>query len=102
MNMENPKLRILYIWSDRSIINDFSKSYGDTFFHEPNPLLASKWMNENQKPDGIICEKDLPGRNGLSFHKYFIDLFDSKQEVPFIIIQQEKNAELLKLAMQQK
>lgn len=102
MNMENPKLVLLYIGSDRSIIDDFSKNYGNNFFHEPNPLLASKWINENQKPDGIICEKDLPGRNGLSFHKYFIDLFDSKQEVPFIIIQQEKNAELLKLAMQQK
>lgn len=93
---------ILYIGSDRSVIDDFLKNYGDNFYHEPNPLLASKWINENQKPDGIVCEKDLPGRNGLSFHKYFIDLFDAKQEVPFILIQQDKNAELLKLAMQQK
>jgi len=102
MQIENTKMVILYIGSDLSVIDDFFKNYGDNFFHEPNPLLASKWISDNQIPNAILCEKELPGRNGLSFHKYFIDTFDSNQEVPFIIIQKDNNAELLKQAMQQK
>jgi len=102
MTNENHPVVILYIGSDKSVINDFSKKDEVLFFHEPNPLQASKWFEENKKPDCINCEKDLPGRNGLSFHEFYTEQFDTKHQVPFILIQNEKDTEVLKQGMLQK
>jgi lipopolysaccharide/colanic/teichoic acid biosynthesis glycosyltransferase len=45
---------------------------------------------------------DLPERNGLSFHGYYIGEFDNNQKVPFILIQKENNIETVKQAIKQK
>ena len=93
---------ILYINSDNSVINNLNKISEIRFFHAANPLIASNWMKENNPPNGIICEKELPGSNGLNFHKYYVELHDPKQKVPFILIQNEKNLDVIKEAIQQK
>jgi lipopolysaccharide/colanic/teichoic acid biosynthesis glycosyltransferase len=100
--MEKPKMVILYIGSDKSVIENFNKNSEIQFFHSANPLLASNWMKENNQADGIICEKELPGSNGLNFHKYFTELYDPKQKIPFILIQNEKNQDVIVAAIQQK
>jgi len=102
MSLNNKKTVILYLGSDSSIIDDLDQNNELSFFHEANPLKASKWFEDNKQPDGIICEKDLPGRNGLSFHRYYIDEFDNYQKVPFILVQTENNIETVKQAIKQK
>ena len=102
--MKNKKVEsILYIGSDEKIITAFKESAASfQFYHQPNPLKASSWLEKNQMVDGVICERDLPGRNGLDFHESFVKEFDAKKSIPYIVVTDEKNAELIKRAMQQK
>lgn len=94
---------LLYIGSDQSVIESFEKLTTQfTFVHFPNPLKASGWLAKNKLVDGVICEKELPGRNGLDFHPAFKTEFDSNNVTPYILLADEKSPELLKKAMQQK
>ena len=94
---------LLYIGSDQSVIESFEKLATQiTFIHFPNPLKASDWLSKNKLVDGVVCEKELPGRNGLDFHLAFKTEFDSNNVTPYILLADEKSPELLKKAMQQK
>lgn len=94
---------LLYIGSDQDLIDAFgSKDLSCKFNHQPNPLKASEWLKENSMVDGIICERELPGMNGLDFHVLFQKEFDSIQHVPFILLTDKKEKELIQKAFQQK
>lgn len=99
--MKSGKLSIIYIGSDPSIIYDFKTRDEYDFFYLSNPLLATNLIAENKNPDCIICEKDLPGVNGLDFQKHFVEFFDPGKEVVFILFHNTKNYGLLKSALQQ-
>lgn len=102
MNAEDKKLRLIYIGSDPAIIDSFSKIENIRFNHEPNPLLASKWILENENINGILCENNLPGSDGLNFQKYFTLRFDRNQDIPFILLTDEKDRSLLDKSLSQK
>jgi lipopolysaccharide/colanic/teichoic acid biosynthesis glycosyltransferase len=103
MNNTAQKLRLLYIGSDEKIIREFSDTEGQfLFFHQPNPLKASAWLNTNETVEAILCEKDLPGKNGLDFHKVFIKDYDEKKEIPFILLSSSKNRKIISQALKQK
>ncbi|WP_346854262.1 sugar transferase [uncultured Draconibacterium sp.] len=94
---------LLYIGSDEAVIKAFEEqSFAIQFYTQPNPLKASAWLRENEMVSGIICERELPGMNGLDFQISFVKEFDNNQQIPFILLVSEKNSELVKRAFQQK
>jgi len=104
MNSENDlRLSILYIGSDPEVIKNFnSLGFIIRFSHVPNPLQASVWLKENGFVDGVICEFELPGLNGIDFHLKFKGDFDEKNETPFIICTSDKSKINSKQALSQK
>lgn len=97
------KLSILYIGSDPEVIESFS-SLGRRirFSHSPNPLQASAWLKENALVDGVVCEFELPGLNGVDYHLKFSSDFDEKHEIPFLLLTDDKSKINFKQALSQK
>ena len=103
VNQTEIKPTIFYIGSDEKVIESFSKSKDSSrFFHKPNPLEAAGWFEKNPLIEAIICEKDLPGRNGLDFHQTFMKEYDKKNQIPYIILTAKKDPETIRKAFQQK
>lgn len=97
------RLAILYIGSDAEIINGFNKLKDKVNFHQiPNALNAIKWLKENDRVDGVVCEKQLPGRNGLDFHDSFVNEIQNGNSIPFIILSANNSKEDVKQAFQKK
>lgn len=96
------QLRILYVGSDTTVISGFNGN-GDKVevHHAANPLLASKWLKENKCADAIVCEKELPGKNGIDFHNTFVSDFDNNRRIPFILLSDVVSKEICIKAMQQ-
>jgi len=67
-----------------------------------NPFSASQWISENGLPDAIVCERKLPGGNGFGFFDFWIEQFDAKNTIPFILLDDEKNSESVTKALQKK
>jgi lipopolysaccharide/colanic/teichoic acid biosynthesis glycosyltransferase len=102
--MNNPeKLKILHIGADpefSSLIN--FDQYLVEISNVDNPFSASQWISGNGLPDAIICERKLPGSNGFGFYDFWIEQFDPKKKVPFILLDDEKNQETYAKALQKK
>lgn len=97
------KLNLVYIGSDQKMIEGFSsKSDILIFNHFANPLQASEWFKSNSQIDGVVCELDLPGINGLDYHQTFISSFDKNNDVPYVVLTNVKDNELTKQAFSQK
>ncbi len=97
------KLNLVYIGSDAILINSFSKlSELINLESFPNLLQASEWFKHNRNIDGIICEQELPGRNGLDFHQSFVENFDFKNEIPYIVVTNTKTNDSVLQALKQK
>jgi lipopolysaccharide/colanic/teichoic acid biosynthesis glycosyltransferase len=96
------KIKIIYIGQDQKVIEDFnSNSEIIEFSHFPNPLLASAWLETNGNADGVVCELELPGINGIGYHQNFIDTFDNNNNVPYIVLSNSKTTELVQEAFKQ-
>lgn len=88
------KSNLVYIGSDTNITESFSRLSEYTDFRIfPNVLQATEWLKQNNNIDGVICEQDLPGRNGLDFHQLFIESFDQKNEIPYIVVTNSKTTD---------
>lgn len=97
------RLSILYIGSDAEIISGFKNLQDKVIFnHLPNALNAIKWLKENDRIDGVLCEKELPGRNGLDFYDSFLTEAKMDDSIPFIILSTETSKDDVKLAFQKK
>jgi len=97
------KLRILYIGADPAYNSQVVfENYQVEFNTADNPFSASKWITDNGLPDGIICERKLPGGNGFGFYDLWIDQFDAGKEIPFLLLDDEKNQETVAKALQKK
>ncbi len=94
------KLTLLYIGKNENSLNKFSAAAEEAeMLYMPNAFEASKWLRENETLDGVICEQELQGQGGLSFHEYFISRFDKEQRIPFILIGEKKSKEVQQEAM---
>ncbi len=94
---------ILYIGSDKELINHFLKIENKlSFVHQPNALKATEWLEKNENVEGIICENDLPGKLGIDYHKIMLEKFIPGKPVPFILLTDNKKAEVIKQAFEQK
>ncbi|MBW8331771.1 MAG: sugar transferase [Prolixibacteraceae bacterium] len=101
-NIQN-KLKILHIGADP----EFNSTVGfeniqAEISSADNPFSASKWIAENGMPDAVICEKTLPGSNGFGFYDFWIEQFDTKKSIPFILLVDEKNQETIAKAIEKK
>ncbi len=97
------KLRILYIGADPAYNSQVVfENYQVEFNTADNPFSASKWITDNGLPDGIICERKLPGGNGFGFYDLWIEQFDVGKKVPFLLLDDEKNQETVAKALQKK
>ena len=103
MSKNNAPIRLIYIGSDRDFIDNLkSRANNLHVYHQPNALVASAWLAKNGMVDGVICEKSLPGRNGLDFHQAFVNDFDKNNHIPYIIISNEHSPDIIQKALQQK
>lgn len=94
-------LIILYLSSDSTIKHSaITKGVVAEFFIVDNIFSASQWIKENELPDAVVCEKILRGGNGFSFYDFWIEQFDSKSKIPFILIDDENNQDTIQKALQ--
>ena len=94
------KLNLVYIGSDMKIIENLSElSNLINLYNFTSPLQASKWFENNKLIDGLICEMELPGINGLDFRQSFVDKFDIKNEIPYIVITDIKTNEVFQKSL---
>jgi lipopolysaccharide/colanic/teichoic acid biosynthesis glycosyltransferase len=101
-NSQN-KLKILHIGADPEFDSHIVfENYQVEISTADNPFSASQWIEENGLPDAVICERKLPGSNGFGFFDFWIGQFDKKKDIPFILLDDEKNPETMSKAFQKK
>ena len=97
------KLRILHIGTDPEFISPVVLENIDTeISFIDNLFSASQWLTLNGMPDAVICDKKLPGSNGFGFHDLWVKQFDAERQIPFILLDVEKNQETIVKALEQK
>lgn len=97
------KLKLVYIGSDSNFIRTInSESNQIDFEHFDNPAQASNWFGNKNTTDGIVCEADFAGISGFNYREIFIREFDNNNLVPYIIIVDDKNPEMIRKTLQYK
>jgi lipopolysaccharide/colanic/teichoic acid biosynthesis glycosyltransferase len=97
------KLRVLYIGTEDVFKSEvIFENYQVKFYTADNPFTASTWITANGLPDGIICERKLPGGTGFGFFDLWIEQFDAGKKIPFLLLDDEKNKETVTKALQKK
>lgn len=97
------KLKILYIGSNSDIMSKFEPQTGlFELVKFPNVMLATQWLSSNNHIDGVLCEKELPGRNGIEFHQDFIKEYDQNNQLPYIVLSNENPSGLVNVAFENK
>ena len=67
-NRDLAKLKILHIGTNPEFVSNFVfENIHVEISSADNPFTASQWISVNGLPDGIICERKLPGSNGFGF-----------------------------------
>ena len=103
MKEKEGKLNLIYIGSDEAVLESLATLHEMIELKSfPNFLKATSWLQENKSPDGIICELDLPGRNSIDFYPSFIENFDKKITIPYIVLTNSRTPEVLQNALKNK
>jgi len=106
MTMANAgKLKLVYIGSDSNFIRTISSENNQIEFeHFDNPEHASKWFENKNTTEGLVCEADFAGTmiSGFDYRESFINEFDKNNLVPYIIIVDEKTPEMIRKTLQYK
>ena len=96
----NPILTILYIGNNPAYF-DVVEQNKWTIITLDNSAKVTNYLENQKKPDAIICDYNLPGNNGI----YLFDWIRSNSSldtIPFILLSKEFNIDLYKLAFQKK
>lgn len=98
------KLKLVYIGSDSNFIRTISSESNQIDFkHFDSPAQASKWFENKNSTDGIVCEAEFAGTNsGFDYRETFIREFDKNNLVPYIIVVGEKTPEMIRKTLQYK
>jgi len=97
------KLRVLYIGINHAFNPEvIFENYKVEFYTADNPFTASTWITDNGLPDGILCERKLPGGSGFGFFDLWIEQFDAGKKIPFLLLDDEKNQDTVTKALQKK
>jgi lipopolysaccharide/colanic/teichoic acid biosynthesis glycosyltransferase len=78
-------LSIIYVGQSVSLIENLRNSANLVVTHAANNLEAINILLNNQKPDAILCEYHLPGKNGL-FLLDHIRSIEAYKNIPFILL----------------
>lgn len=101
----NPQinLKILHIGTDPEFISPvvFENIKAEISLID-NLFSASQWLTLNGLPDAVICDTKLSGSNGFGFHDLWVKQFDAKKQIPFILLDVEKNQETIAKSLEQK
>lgn len=101
-NSQN-KLKILHIGADPEFDSHVVfENYRVEVCTADNPFSASQWISTYGLPDAVICERKLPGSNGFGFFDFWIEQFDAEKQIPFVLLDDEKNPETVSKAIQKK
>ena len=94
-------LNILYVGNEQQSLESLQSQDHVSLTVVNNNLSAVNFLNDNKKPDAIVCDVDLPGNNGLFLFDWLKtqNVFD---EVPFILLDTKFNNEVYKLAFNKK
>lgn len=90
------KLNILYIGSLDNYFN-VEKSDNFSITRIENSVKATRYLQSNKDIDSIICDYYLPGNTGFFLYKW-IRAQEEYDNIPFIILCKEFNAEIYKSA----
>lgn len=97
------KLKLVYIGSDSNFIRTInSESNQIDFEHFDNPAQASIWFGNKNTTDGIVCEAEFTGISGFNYREIFIREFDNNNLVPYILIVDDKNPEMIRKTLRYK
>ena len=98
------KLKLVYIGSDSNFIRTISSESNQIDFkHFDSPAQASKWFENKNSTDGIVCEAEFAGTSsGFDYRETFIKEFDKNNLVPYIIVVGEKTPEMIRKTLQYK
>ncbi|MFN8250905.1 MAG: sugar transferase [Ferruginibacter sp.] len=94
-------IMILYVGKNTELVAALRNEHNTAVITASNSLEAMNALAAHHKPDAVICEYHLPGKNGLY-------LFDSIRSVtalnniPFILLSAAFSEELYKQALQKK
>jgi len=106
MTMANAgKLKLVYIGSDSNFIRTINSDHNQIDFeHFDNPEHASKWFENKNTTEGLVCEAEFAGTmiSGFDYRETFINEFDKNNLVPYIIIVGEKTPEMIRKTLQYK
>ena len=99
------KLKLVYIGSDSNFIRTINSDHNQIDFeHFDNPEHASKWFENKNTTEGLVCEAEFAGTmiSGFDYRETFINEFDKNNLVPYIIIVGEKTPEMIRKTLQYK
>lgn len=81
------KSRIVYIGNSAVSLNKWYQLAGEVeLIVLPNAAAARVYFNEHSVIDGIVCEQQLPDTDGVFVKKWFSQTYDTKQVIPFILL----------------
>ena len=100
--LTDKKLRLLYVGIDNTIVDQFTVLHEKVdLYNIENSLLAIKWLKENKSIDAILCDKHIPGQDGIQFYENLRLELASEHSIPFILIAKEHNKNDLAKAVKQ-
>lgn len=89
--------RILYVGSSQGSLTELKADPRISITHKGNTLEAMAFLEKGNKPDAILCDYDLPGENGMEFHK-LLRQKPSFNYLPFLLLVAEFREESYKAA----
>lgn len=94
--MEN-SINVLYIGNSGENISILKNGENISLTVTENTLKAVKYLQSDQKTDGIICEVAIPGGDGLTMFNWVRER-PQNNAIPFILVSHEFKEELYKTA----
>ena len=94
-------LNILYVGNEKQTLESLQKQELVSLTVMNNNLSAVNFLNDNKKPDAIICDVDLPGNDGFFLFDW-LKTQNSYDAVPFILLDTNFNNDVYKLAFNKK
>jgi lipopolysaccharide/colanic/teichoic acid biosynthesis glycosyltransferase len=88
METRNQKnLKIIHLGSDPEYTSPIKfNDYIVEINSFDNVFSAIQWISSNGLPDAMVCEKLLPAGNGFDFYDFWIEVFDQKKLIPYILL----------------
>lgn len=89
--------RILYVGSSQGSLTELMADPRISITHKGNTLEAMAYLEKGNRPDAILCDLELPGENGMEFHK-LLRQKSAYNYLPFLLLVVEFREETYKAA----